>query len=180
MPKGIYKRKPRPSSYPLKTRLHCSKCQYVWRYEGTNASSLCPICGKLVDTRDRTRDIKRYMELNLKQGKKPFDWKGHKKEYIKKSRLDMRRKLFAIISKSANPKCVNCGCDDIRLLEINHKNGGGNREYKRGKSSATFYWNIIMLRRDTEDLELLCRVCNAKHALEIKYGELPIVVMWKG
>lgn len=50
----------------------------------------------------------------------------------------------------------------------------------KGSNSMAFYRDIIALRRPVDDLEILCRVCNAKHYLEMKYGKLPIVVMWKG
>ena len=73
-------------------------------------------------------------------------------------------------------QCVRCGCNDQRLLEINHKTGGGGKEMK-GKSHA-FYISIARLKRKTDDLELLCRVCNAQHYLEMKYGELPFLVVW--
>jgi hypothetical protein len=33
-------------------------------------------------------------------------------------------------------------------------------------------------KRTTEDLELLCRPCNALHWLEMKYGPLPMRVVW--
>jgi hypothetical protein len=99
-----------------------------------------------------------------------------------KTRMDTKKKVLAIISKSANPFCVSCGCDDMRLLEVNHKNGGGGKEMGKGiaNKSMTFYRDITMLRRKTDDLEVLCRVCNAKHYLELKYGKLPIKVTWEG
>jgi hypothetical protein len=84
---------------------------------------------------------------------------------------------FNIVSKN-NPVCENCGCTDIRLLEINHKNGGGTKEREKGKSSAKFAWNIYMGRRNIDDLNLLCKVCNALHALEMKFGKLPFTVIY--
>jgi hypothetical protein len=68
----------------------------------------------------------------------------------------------------------------MRLLEINHKNGGGGKEMSNGHNSMSFYRDIIALRRQVSDLEILCRVCNAKHYLESKYGKLPIEVKWNG
>jgi hypothetical protein len=38
----------------------------------------------------------------------------------------------------------------------------------------------VRLERDTADLELLCRPCNAIHYLESKYGPLPLRVVWEG
>ncbi len=98
---------------------------------------------------------------------------------IKESDFSFSRKVFAIISKSTEPECANCGCDDIRLLEVNHKNGGGGKEMEKGRNSMAFYRDIIALRRPVDDLEILCRVCNAKHYLEMQYGKLPIAVVWQ-
>jgi hypothetical protein len=44
------------------------------------------------------------------------------------SRNKQRRIILLNIISNNNPYCIRCGCDDIRLLEINHKNGGGNQE----------------------------------------------------
>ncbi len=93
--------------------------------------------------------------------------KEHQKKYYKQRRL----KLLNIISNN-NPCCVRCGCNDIRLLEINHKNGGGNKETKKGKKSSKLRNDILNGKRKTDDLELLCRVCNSRHWLELKYGKL--------
>ena len=35
-----------------------------------------------------------------------------------------------------------------------------------------------MLKRTVDDLELLCRPCNAVHALELLHDPLPFVVVW--
>jgi hypothetical protein len=62
------------------------------------------------------------------------------------------------------------------MLEINHKNGGGAREVKQGNR---FNCDIISGRRSIDDLEILCKPCNAVHYLELKYGPLPFCVKWE-
>lgn len=74
-------------------------------------------------------------------------------------------------------RCAECGCDDERLLEINHKDGGGGKEI-RETTSQKFYRDIARLVRPCDDLNLLCRVCNAAHYLESKYGDLPFLILW--
>jgi len=110
-------------------------------------------------------------------------WRKNHPEYAKKHllqnkiiRQQRKLKIFNIISGN-NPVCVRCGCDDIRLLEINHKNGGGRKESGQGKQS-TFCGDILHGRREVDDLELLCRVCNSWHYLEMKYGELPYTIIY--
>lgn len=97
------------------------------------------------------------------------------KEYCKKYGEKTRMTVLNIIS-GGEPHCVRCGCDDVRLLEINHKEGGGNQEYNNG--IRLFYRNIRDGKRKTDDLELLCKICNAHHALELRFGELPYKIIY--
>lgn len=94
------------------------------------------------------------------------------KKWYKKNRLE----VLNVVSNN-NPICVRCGCDNVRLLEINHKTGGG-REETNGKYNTKFYSNILNGTRKVNDLEILCKVCNAWHALELKYGELPYKISY--
>ncbi|TET08473.1 MAG: hypothetical protein E3J83_03240 [Candidatus Atribacteria bacterium] len=85
-------------------------------------------------------------------------------------------KIFNMISDN-NIACNQCGCQNIRLLEINHIDGGGGRETKR-KGYSYFLNDIIDGKREVDDLEILCRVCNARHYLESKYGKLPYTIIF--
>jgi len=103
--------------------------------------------------------------------------KEDKKIYMKNYNKRLRIKAMNIISNN-NLNCVRCGCDDIRLLEINHKNGGGHKESEKGIKSTQYYLSICKGIRKTDDLELLCRVCNSWHYLELKYGKLPYKITY--
>lgn len=98
------------------------------------------------------------------------------REYNKNQYKKVRISVLNIIS-NGNPRCVRCGCDDINLLEINHKNGGGQKEFDK-ENTQNFYRKIYKRVRKIDDLELLCKVCNAWHALELKYGKLPYKVIY--
>ena len=87
----------------------------------------------------------------------------------------IRSQALQIVARSMRPQCVRCGCDDMRLLEINHKNGGGTKENKGGMNR---FLDIVAERRSVDDLEILCRPCNAIHFLELKFGPLPMKVVW--
>ena len=104
-------------------------------------------------------------------------YQAHKREHWKKNNDADRLSVLVIVAKSTTPKCVRCGCDDMRLLEVNHRDGGGGKEMRGG--GRKFHRDIIMLRRATDDLEILCKPCNGIHYLELKYGKLPFVVTWK-
>jgi hypothetical protein len=96
------------------------------------------------------------------------------REYNKNRYNKFRIAVFNLLSNN-NPHCVRCNCDDIRLLEINHKNGGGKKEIR---NSIKFYNDILSEIRKTDDIELLCKVCNSWHYLELKYGELPYKISY--
>ena len=73
-------------------------------------------------------------------------------------------------------KCRRCGCNVIEILEINHINCGGNKELKCGINLATA---ILNGTRRTDDLEILCKVCNILHYVEKKYKIFQHNVRWE-
>ena len=100
------------------------------------------------------------------------------KDYQRSYYLKRKTQAFKIIQLLT--QCVRCGCDDIRLLEINYKNGGGYiKQRTEVAQGSPLYHKIIKKQRKTDDLELLCRPCNAIHYLETKYAQkLPLNVVW--
>jgi len=163
----------------LKKRIICKNCFRVFINKSKTVKTNCPYCGKVIDARIRTGYAKEYNKRHPERiiGMKKYD-NEHKKERGKISRERVRKVVFNIASNN-NPICSNCGCDDTRLLEINHIKGGGNKELQNGKRTNIFMWDIYMGRRKTDDLNLLCRVCNSLHYLEMKFGKLPMKILWK-
>jgi len=103
--------------------------------------------------------------------------KEYHKEYYEKIRTGVLSKIDPAM------KCAMCGCDDTRLLEVNHIKGGGKKEQQTFKEdNHRSSQNIIMLihkdKKDTEDLNLLCRVCNSIDHLERVYGHTGLRVVW--
>ena len=97
--------------------------------------------------------------------------KKHPEKYKKLTRDTYRRrklKAFQIISSKTIPECVNCGVTDLRLLEVNHKNLGGRKDIR--KLGSKFYCQIVSGERKVDDLEVRCRVCNAYHYINKKFG----------
>lgn len=145
----------------------CRDCFFAWKPKGDRTTEKCPNCGKRKDVR------KREFVPNTEALKK---WRKTKPGYATEISRSYRKIALRVIS-NGEVCCVRCGCDDERLLEINHKEGGGGKELKG--ASNKFYREIARLKRSVDDLEILCRVCNAHHFLEIKFGLLPFVVEWK-
>ena len=135
-------------------------------------------------SRDKSRDKK--MEYSKKYcASHPEEIRVYRKRYYaensekmrevgRRSNTKARHKALCMIARSDKPCCVRCGCDDERFLEINHKNGGGNKERKETMQTGGLKFSIINGNRSVEDLEILCKPCNAIHALELKYGSVPL------
>ena len=75
-------------------------------------------------------------------------------------------------------QCVNCGCNEFSLLEINHINGGGRKEAKT-KQNRQLYREIINGKVDLSDYNVLCRVCNALHYVQNIIGIEGHEVLWR-
>lgn len=149
--------------------LVCRKCGASWKNKEITILVKCPSCGESKDARKRkdNRENRKYPNAQSKESKQ-------------KGRLLLRKRAFYKITKGADYKCARCGCDDIRLLEINHKYGNGYKERASNNFNAwKFLMDIATDKRSVEDLELLCRPCNAVHFLERKFGLLPIKVFWR-
>lgn len=81
--------------------------------------------------------------------------------------LNRKRKGFEMIGEV---KCNRCGCDEIDFLEYNHINGGGCKEWRENNGRGMGDM-ILTKKRTTDDLEILCRVCNALEFLERKNNQ---------
>jgi len=93
------------------------------------------------------------------------------------------RLRHAVFVKLGGPVCVGCGCDDERILEINHKDGGGSREHETvWKGSRKFLTAILRGIRSTADLNVMCGPCNRLDYLERRFPDLrgKITVRWTG
>ncbi len=89
-----------------------------------------------------------------------------------RARVKKKKKALALIGP---PVCATCGVDDPRVLEINHVDGGGHKEWMErilnGKPGSMV---DAMLKgfRDAKGLNILCRPCNSADHLERQYPDL--------
>jgi hypothetical protein len=111
------------------------------------------------------KKVKRYRKFYHKDYLQRPEYKEKGRFY----RRNVRIRAMKIIGKGV-VKCSRCGCDNVDLVEINHKKGGGKKELGR-KNSVLFYFDIIYRRRKINDLNLLCKVCNWAHYVKLRYGE---------
>lgn len=97
-----------------------------------------------------------------KQRRKRYE--NSEKGKIRKRRFFQNLKV-KILEKLGGAKCVKCGITDIRILTINHKNGGGTKE--RGITNSMKFWYAIRDgKRVTEDLDVRCFNCNFLYEYE--------------
>jgi len=96
--------------------------------------------------------------------------KEEHREYSRRNYQEIRKKAMLTVGRGILECSAGCGCDDMRFLEINHINGGGNKELKNIRGNVNFYRKIYHGEIKTENLNLLCRVCNTRHFCELKAG----------
>ncbi|WP_428323610.1 hypothetical protein [Nitrosopumilus sp.] len=102
-------------------------------------------------------------------------------EYMKNYMRNYRKTspLYKIHSKNANESrriramlkiklvlVCKCGRNDLSILEIHHTNNNGSEDRKNRKGDK-FYDDIIQGRRKTDDLDILCVVCNWEEQLKV-------------
>jgi len=76
-------------------------------------------------------------------------------------RLRLRLKVIELLGG----KCIKCGNTDDRVLQVNHKNGGGGKEKSR-RPVYTLFRDIIKGVRTTDDIDLRCANCNILYQYE--------------
>lgn len=90
------------------------------------------------------------------------------KQALARKRAYNNRKLKAL-KIVGEPKCNQCGCDELSFLEFNHIGGNGCVEWRENKGKPMM--DRVIKGRETDDLEILCRVCNALDYLSRKNKE---------
>lgn len=98
-------------------------------------------------------------------GSKNNVWKGgvskdkkHKRDYHNNYNRSVKVSAHSILGS----KCVKCGFEDSRALQIDHIFGGGTKERKEYKNGITqFYKKVIesVLKKENK-YQLLCANCN--------------------
>ena len=126
-----------------------------------------------------TERMKKYYEAKLSLlTKYKHDWHVLKRDGVGRVRKtknmpsyqELRTEAFRLIAKSDTPRCVYCGCDDMDLLQINHKEGGGQKERRVTHSHGfTLLYAILTGKRITNDLEIVCAPHNTLHYMKLKH-----------
>lgn len=75
-------------------------------------------------------------------------------EYQKSLRVKARQDIFNLLGN----KCAHCGNTDPRVLQIDHKNGGGRKDTQNQRNSQAYYRKVLKL--GSSSYQLLCANCN--------------------
>lgn len=79
-------------------------------------------------------------------------------KYQVKYRKNLRLSLIALLGG----KCNRCGFSDIRVLQVDHINGGGRQEFIKVRTSGGAYDRYILneIINGSTKYQLLCANCN--------------------
>lgn len=165
-PEVLRKRKVIPTSYNVKSLVNCRKCYSQISNPHGLGSLDCPDCGQRIDCRLKTTKMTPERLTKFKNWcAVPDNKQKHKKNWQTRERMVILKKVGR-----GKIECSNCGCSDVRILEINHINGGGTLETRKGRYAREFHWAIYKGTRSIDDLNLLCKVCNIEHYVKLKFG----------
>ncbi len=88
----------------------------------------------------------------------PPDLKQENGKVIKITKFDKNTRRLLV--KFLGNKCKQCGFDDIRALQIDHINGGGNKEYEKYGNSNVYYFYLTHFEKAKKNIQVLCANCN--------------------
>lgn len=118
------------------------------------------------ETKIKQREYKKRYEQKPETKQKRKEWnKKHKKKYNKseegrKTNLEISKRYIKKLRTKCitflGGRCVKCGFNDIRALQIDHINGGGCKEAKE-KGAYWIYKNVL---KNPQKYQLLCANCN--------------------
>jgi hypothetical protein len=108
-------------------------------------------------------------EIKVRSAMWVKNWRDNnpEKQKLARKRAYNNRKLKAF-KMIGEPKCANCGCDELDFLEFNHIDGGGCKEWRDSITYSSMADKLLTGKRKPEGLEILCRVCNALDFLNRK------------
>ena len=78
---------------------------------------------------------KEYQREYMRRYREARKERGDPEPYSKRYHQNLRKRVFERLGGAV---CSECGCDEISILEINHKSGGGNKLAK--SRSLTHDW----------------------------------------
>lgn len=113
----------------------------------------CAHCGTLFEAQRVTRI---YCSSTCKQLARYHRDVKRGRRINRQSQLRRKLRVFALLGSH----CAECGAEDHRILQVNHKNGGGTKERRLTRTRGHIYQHILRGERAVDDLNLLCANCH--------------------
>src|SRR5215471_5896001 len=113
-----------------------------------------------IKEQERLRNLRRVPYQRQWQAEHPEQVRASKQSYRERTREKEReysqskrvRNRLQVLS-ALGGKCVRCGIDDWRVLQIDHIDGGGTRERKQVTSIDRYYKDMLL---SPEKYQVLC------------------------
>ena len=117
----------------------------------------------------KEKNRKRAREWYKKHKDKADAWyHRHKKRMRELARLRWKKLRIRVINFLGG-KCSGCGIADERVLQVDHKRGGGTKHRKSMGGSAQFkIYKLVLKDIEHKKFQLLCANCNWIKRLELK------------
>lgn len=110
--------------------------------------------------------IRRYQKEWYQENKEKIkvrikEWRKKNRIRINAQRNEYRKKIYMMIIKKLGDKCAHCGNEDMRVLQIDHIHGGGEKE-RREIGPRGIYHKIIKMpiEEAKKEYQILCANCN--------------------
>lgn len=95
-------------------------------------------------------------ELKERQKKWRVNNRERSRELSNNHYANLKMRVFEVLGGA---KCCKCGFSDTRALQIDHINGGGNKERYNSKHNPKKYFNEI-IEAGGNGYQVLCANCN--------------------
>lgn len=123
----------------------------------------CTLCYKKHQRRYRDE----HKDLDGSRWRKSFEkpqTKNNHNAWGRRNRQKLR--LQIIMHYSPEGICQNCGCNDIRILSIDHINGGGCKHRKSLGGGSKAFYNWIIKNNFPPGFQILCPNCQTRKKWE--------------
>lgn len=100
----------------------------------------------------KKRNFKQYRSYSRRWRESELGRKHREREYARYQKT--KSNLFEVLGSI----CKKCGFDDQRALQVDHVNGGGSKDRRKG---GNFYLKLLTeIIKGSNDYQLLCANCN--------------------
>ena len=87
-------------------------------------------------------------------------YRGKHPDRVRKSVREYTQRQRMTVIELLGRECIKCGFSDIRALQVDHINGGGMKELRKGNGSGYFNKIIRSISTKENKYQLLCANCN--------------------